>query len=91
MNLILDVLRGIRLNPVLTGIARGIAEGVAFLVLYALMDAVASGQLSDQVGQFGPIILVLMRSAEGILDKIDPAKQRQRDAVRQDPGAPSVG
>lgn len=91
MNWLLDTLRGIRLNPVLTAFARGVAEAAAFLVLYSVMDAIASGDLANEVGQWGPIILVGFRSIEGVVDKIDTAKQRQRDAIRADPNAPSVG
>ena len=80
---LLDVLRGIVLNPVLTAFARGLAEAVAFLVLYTVMDNVAAGgALADEVGQLGPFILLGMRTLEGLVDKIDAAKQRQRDAVR---------
>ncbi len=83
-----DVLRGIVLNPVLTAFARGTAEAAVFLILYSVMDAVASGQLADQVGQAGPFILIVGRTLEGVVDKIDTAKQRQRDAIRSDPDAP---
>lgn len=78
---ILDVLRGIVLNPVLTAAARGVAEGAVFLALYAVIDLVAAGQLPDSIGQFAPFILFGVRSLEGVADKIDPAKQRQRAAA----------
>jgi hypothetical protein len=82
MGNILDVLRGLVLNPVLTAFARGLAEAVAFLILYSVADFVLT--LPD----LNPILLValptLVRTGEGVLDKIDTAKQRQRDALRQE-------
>lgn len=79
---ILDVLRGLVLNPVLTAFARGLLEAVAFLVLYSVADYVVT--LPD----INPLILValptLVRTGEGVVDKIDSAKQRQRDALRQE-------
>lgn len=87
--IILDILRGIVLNPVLTAFARGLAEALVFLALYSVSDAIAGGALADEVGQAGPFILIGLRSLEGVVDKIDSAKQRQRDAVRADPLAPS--
>lgn len=87
--LILDILRGIVLNPVLTAFARGALEGAVFLVLYMIMDGVvAGGALADEVGQFGPFILLAGRTVEGLVDKIDTAKQRQRDAVRESDSTP---
>ena len=80
---LLDILRGIVLNPVLTSFARGLVEAVVFLIMYTVMDAVvAGGALADEVGAAGPFILVIGRTLEGVVDKIDAAKQRQRDAVR---------
>lgn len=87
--LILDILRGIVLNPVLTAFARGVAEAVVFLVLYMVMDNIAAGgALADEVGQLGPFVLVGLRTLEGLADKIDTAKQRQRDAIRDADAAP---
>lgn len=82
MGKILDVLRGLVLNPVLTAFARGLAESVAFLVLYSVADFALT--LPD----LHPLLLValptLVRTGEGVIDKIDAAKQRQRDALRQE-------
>lgn len=86
VNKLLDILRGIVLNPVLTAFARGLLESVAFLVLYAVADFVVT--LPD----VSPLILLaiptIVRTGEGVIDKIDSAKQRQRDAIRDDPSAP---
>ena len=58
------------------------------MALYAATDYVTAGNLPDEVGQFTPFILFAFRSLEGLVDKIDTAKQRQRDAIRDDPAAP---
>lgn len=82
MSHLLDILRGIVLNPVLTAFARGLAEAVAFLILYSVADFVLT--LPD----VNPILLAalptLIRTGEGWIDKIDAAKQRQRDTLRQE-------
>lgn len=85
---IADILRGIILNPVLTSIARGAAEGIAFVVLYSAMDFVAANGLPDELGQWTPLVMLAFRTLEGVVDKIDTAKQRQRDAVRADDSVP---
>lgn len=93
VNYIVDVLRGIVLNPVLTAFARGLAEAVAFLILYSVADfAVAYINVNlPELSAFIPMLWTLVRTGEGVVDKIDTAKQRQRDAIRQDPEAPSIG
>ena len=89
MKHIIDILRGIVLNPVLTAFARGLAESVAFLILYSVADFALT--LPD----LHPLLLVAMptiiRTAEGYVDKIDAAKQRQRDTLRTYVGAPAQG
>ena len=82
MNHIIAALRGLTLNPVLTAFLRGLVEAVALLVLYAAADYALT--LPD----VNPILLIalpaLIRTGEGVIDKIDPAKQRRRDALRED-------
>lgn len=79
---IIGILRGTVLNPTVTAFARGLLEAVAFLVLYAIGDFVLT--LPD----VSPLVLmalpVLIRTGEGVIDKIDSAKQRQRDALREE-------
>ena len=81
---ILDVLRGIVLNPVLTAFARGVLEAVAFVVLYAVADfAVAYiGANMPEYSMLIPLLWTMVRTGEGVVDKIDTAKQRQREAIR---------
>jgi hypothetical protein len=80
---IVNVLRGLVLNPVLVAFARSLAEAVVFLILYSVADYVVA--LPD----VSPLILaglpIVIRTAEGVVDKIDPAKQRRRDVLRSSP------
>lgn len=85
---ILDVLRGIVLSPLLTGLARSVAEAAVMAGLLVGYEFVSGGNLPDDLQTWSPILLILIRNAEALADKIDPAKQRQRDAVREDPEAP---
>jgi hypothetical protein len=50
--------------------------------------------LEMDFGQWGMIVPVLtfaLRQAEGIADKIDPAKQRRRDVLREAPQTDADG
>lgn len=89
MTWLFNALRGINQNPLLVSFLRGLLESMAFLVLYAVGDAVAT------LPNIDPMWVMIagtgIRFGEGIFDKIDPAKQRQRDAIRKDPNAPSTG
>lgn len=80
----LDILRGLVLNPVLVAFARGVVEATVFFAVYLVGDAIAAGELADEVGQLGPFILLGLRTIEGVIDRIDPAKQRRRDALREE-------
>lgn len=71
-----DFLRGITTNPALVGFARGVAEAVVFVVVWSVADFVAANGLPDPVAQYGPVLLLLLRTLEGAIDNIDPAKQR---------------
>lgn len=82
--MILDILRGIVLNPVLTAFARGLLEALAFVVLYAVADFTAAyvGANMPEYSMLIPLMWTLVRTGEGVVDKIDSAKQRQRDVIR---------
>ncbi len=80
-----DILRGLVLNPILVAAARGILEAAAMAGLITAGEAVAAGNLPDWVQPYAFIFVFLLRQAEGIADKIDPAKQRRRDLLRDSP------
>lgn len=85
---LIAALRGLTLNPVLTAFLRGLAEAIAMLVLYAAADYALA--LPD----INPMILVvlptLVRTGEGLVDRIDPAKQRRRNALREEAAAAEI-
>lgn len=85
---ITDILRGIVLSPLLTGLARSIAEAAAMAGILVGIEFVSGGNLPDELQTWGPILLLFLRNLEAVADKIDPAKQSQRDAIREDPGTP---
>ena len=79
------ILRGLILNPVLVGFARGLAEAAAMAALLFAFEFVSGGNLPDEMQMWVPIITLGLRQLEGIADKIDPAKQRRRDVLRESP------
>ncbi len=80
---ILQVLRGLILNPVLVSMARGVLEAAAMAGILALSDAMASGNLPDEYKMWVPLGTLGLRVVEGLADKIDPAKKRRRDTLRE--------
>ena len=85
---VLDVLRGIVLNPVLTAFARGVLEAGLMAAVVTAGEYVAGGNLPDELQPYAGLLIMILRTGEGMVDKIDAAKQRQRDAIREDPAAP---
>lgn len=75
-------LRGLVLNPLLVAFARGLAESAAMAAILFGADFVASDSLPDEYKLFVPIATLAIRQLEGVVDKIDPAKQRRRDVLR---------
>lgn len=72
------LLRGLDHSPRVVGTARAAAEAAGFEILYSAGDFLAAGGFPDQVGQFVPVAILLIRTLEGVLDHLDPAKSRQR-------------
>jgi hypothetical protein len=81
---IVAILRGLVLNPLLVAFARGLLEAAAMAALLFAADYVTGGHLPEEYKLFGPMILLALRQIEGVADKIDPAKQRRRDALREE-------
>ena len=79
---VIAILRGLVLNPLLVAFARGLAEAAAMAGLLFALDFVAGGHLPEEYKLFAPMILLGLRQLEGVVDRIDPAKQRRRDALR---------
>lgn len=83
MNAVLNVFRGLVLNPRLVAFARGSAEAFVMGLILILSDATWLGeQLPEILKPLIPMIVLGLRMVEGHADAIDPAKQRRRDALR---------
>ena len=85
------VLRGLVLNPLLVAFARGLAEALAFTAIAFGIEFFSDANLSDQLQMWAPLAILLLRQAEGVADKIDPAKQRRRDVLRDAPQTDADG
>lgn len=81
---IIAILRGLVLNPLLVSFARGLVESAAMAGILFASDYLASDALPDEYKALVPVGTLGLRVLEGVFDKIDPAKQRRRDALRQD-------
>jgi hypothetical protein len=81
--MILSVLRGLVLNPLLVAFARGLLEAAAMAGLLFGIEYFSTAELPDQLQMWAPIFTLGLRQLEGVFDKIDPAKQRRRDALRE--------
>lgn len=87
----LKVLRGLVLNPVLVAFARGLAEAAAMAGILFGIEFISGGNLPDNLQLLAPILLLVLRQAEGIADRIDPAKQRRREVLANSPETDSDG
>ena len=83
MNKILAVLRGLVLNPPMVAFARGALEaGVMAILVYGSDATYLKDALPEEWKPFAPLAVLVLRQAEGFADKIDPAKKRRRDELR---------
>jgi hypothetical protein len=71
-----NLLRGLTAPAWLVGLARGVTEAAAFAGVATLVEFVATGGLPDELQPYGALVLVVVRTLEGALDNIDPAKRR---------------
>ena len=74
-------LRGIHTPAWMTGMLRGIVEAVAFAAVYAGVDYLTVANLPDSHAWLILFMPLLLRSAEGYIDHIDPIKARRREAA----------
>ena len=81
---IVAVFRGLVLNPLLVSFARGTAEAAAMAAILVGYEALASKDLPAEIQPFAFLGVLGLRMVEGFADKIDPAKQRRRDALREE-------
>jgi hypothetical protein len=79
---VIAVLRGLVLNPLLVAFARGLLEAAGMAALLVASDYVASDALPDEYKMYVPLVQLGFRMVEGAWDKVDPAKQRRRDELR---------
>ena len=81
---IVAVLRGLVLNPLLVAFARGLLESAGMAAILFASDYIASDALPNEYKAFVPLGTLGLRMLEGIWDRVDPAKQRRRDALREE-------
>lgn len=72
----MNILRGIDVPAWLTGLARSIVEAAVFAGLIVLTDWLASGDVPDELKTWAPLIIVGIRTIEGLADQIDESKKR---------------
>lgn len=72
----MDLLRGLQAPAWIVGIARGVVEAALMGALVMAADAVQSGALPAEYAPFAAIAIVVIRTAEGLVDQIDPQKKR---------------
>jgi hypothetical protein len=78
---LIAVLRGLVLNPLLVAFARGILEAAAMAGILFASEYLTTAELGD-FKMYAPLAVLFLRQLEGVVDKIDPAKQRRRDELR---------
>lgn len=82
---VIKVLRGLVLNPLVVAFARGMLEAAAMAAIVFGIDWAMSDQVPEALKLWVPMITLGLRQLEGLADKIDPAKQRRRDVLRESP------
>jgi hypothetical protein len=73
---ILNFWRGIDLPAWLVGMVRGAVEAAALAAVAVFIQALDAASFDDQWAGLVMIIIVGLRSIEGAIDQIDPAKKR---------------
>lgn len=76
----LDYWRGLTKSAWLVGLVRGVVEAAAMAGLLYLTAALASSDVPAALVPFVPVLLAGIRFLEGVVDHIDPAKQRAPEA-----------
>lgn len=78
----MDALRGLNTPPWLVGLTRGLVEAVVLALLGALTLWLSGKDVPDELKAMAPILLLVIRTLEGLADNIDPEKA--------EPGAPDA-
>lgn len=91
LSAVTKTLRGLILNPILVAFARGLLESAVMGGLVFAADYASSDRLPDEYKLYGPLAVLVIRQLEGVADKIDAAKQRRRDVLRQSPTTDADG
>ena len=76
----MNLLRGLTAPAWLVGLARGMAEAAIMAALVVATTWLATGQVGG-LAPYAPLLLVVLRTAEGWADHIDPAKRRDPNAT----------
>jgi hypothetical protein len=84
LNRLLAILRGLVLQPKLVAAARGAVEGLLTLLIMIVTDSATSGEIREAYPVIAPFIVIALRFLEGVVDSIDPAKERRRVALAEE-------
>lgn len=69
-----DLVRGLVTSPWLVGIARGLVTAVVSAAILFLIGALSGTDVPAALVPFVPILIAILRSAEGAIDQADPQK-----------------
>lgn len=72
----MDVIRGLQTPAWLVGLARSIVEAVLFAAIGAVILWLSGTDLPSGLLPWAPVIIVGLRTLEGVIDHIDPSKTR---------------
>lgn len=72
----MDLVRGLQTPAWLVGLARSIVEAVLFAAIAAVILWLAGDSVPEGLAQWAPVIIVGLRTLEGVIDHIDPSKNR---------------
>lgn len=86
----LSLLRGLSHAPWLVALARGIAEAVVLAILATVIAFLTSNNVPEFLQVWAPLLIIVFRQAEGIVDQIDPAKKRVADVEAAAAGDPDA-
>lgn len=82
----MDILRGIETPAWIVGSARGFVECVLLAAVQAAIVWFSGADVPVELQAIAPIVVLLLGISKGIIDHVDPLKQRVGSSPKPDAG-----
>lgn len=72
----MDIIRGLQTPAWAVGLVRSIVEAILFAAIGAVILWLSGTDLPSGLLPWAPVIIVGLRTLEGVVDHVDPSKKR---------------